>query len=78
MAASLFYELRGGACPGISSAIAGGSTRRGQVELRCFSRYFNMPANRHATCPEKVQALPGASKGTTRVLRSTKGAGIYR
>src|SRR3954453_23495177 len=33
--------------------------RVGRVELRCFSPYFNMPANRHATHPEEVQRPPG-------------------
>src|SRR6185295_2775211 len=30
-----------------------------RVELRGFSSYFNMPANRHATRPKQVQVPPG-------------------
>src|SRR6476619_4870929 len=33
--------------------------RVGRVELRCFSPYFNMPADRHATHMEEVQRPPG-------------------
>jgi hypothetical protein len=30
-----------------------------RIELRGFGAYFNMPANRHATRPEKIQVPPG-------------------